>query len=259
MLFRSVLFNILFILSTILQLIFWIPVFFFLPRKDGWKVVKSWGWNTLWMQHILVGTRYEFRGQENIPKSGGFILASKHQSSWETYTMLPFLADPSYILKRELMLLPLFGWFAYKMNVISVNRGKKSEALIAMTKTAREQYESGRQIVIYPEGTRKMAFEEPTYKFGITHMYTSINARVLPAALNSGLFWPRRGWRLHKGTCVLEFLPVIEPGLSADEFSQTLQTAIETKTEELMLEAANDPEFDGKHLLKKQSEKPENT
>lgn len=253
MLFRSVVFNILFVLSTILQLIFWTPVYFFIPREDGWKVVKLWAWISLWMQHIFIGTRYEFRGVENVPKSGGFILASKHQSSWETYTVVPFLSDPSYILKRELVLLPFFGWFALKMKVISVNRGKKSEALKAMAKTAKEQYEDGRQIVIYPEGTRKNAFEDPAYKFGITHMYTSIDARVLPAALNSGLFWPRRGWRLYKGTCILEFLPVIEPGLAASEFSEKLETVIEDKTNALLHEAVEDPEFDGRTLYKKQT------
>lgn len=249
MLFRSVLFNILFLLSTAIQLVFWLPVYFFLPREDGWKVVKTWAWINLWMQYILIGTRYEFRGTQNIPE-GGFILASKHQSSWETYTMVPFLSDPSYILKQELMYVPIFGWFAKKMDVIAVNRGKRSEALKQMTRVARAQYESGRQIVIYPEGTRKNAFDEPTYKYGITHMYMNANARVLPVALNSGLFWPRRGWMLYKGTCVLEFLPAIEPGLAQDKFSEKLKDVIETKTSELMQEAAMDPEFTGQKLLR---------
>ncbi len=250
LLFRSVLFNILFLLTTAIQLVFWTPVYFFLPREDGWKVVKLWAWLTLWMQHILVGTRYEFRGTEHIPQEGGFILASKHQSSWETYTMVPFLSDPSYILKRELMYVPIFGWFAWKMKVISVNRGKRSEALKEMTATAKQQYESGRQIVIYPEGTRKHAFEEPSYKYGITHMYANANARVLPAGLNSGLFWPRRGWMLHQGTCVLEFLPIIEPGMDPKEFSEKLENVIENSTNKLMQEAANDPEFTGHELLR---------
>lgn len=250
MLFRSVLFNILFLVSTAVQLIFWLPVYFFMPREDGWKVVKLWAWITLWMQYLIVGTRYDFRGTEHIPKEGGFILACKHQSSWETYTIVPFLSDPSYILKRELMYVPIFGWFAWKMKVISVNRGKKSEALKEMSRTAKQQYEAGRQIVIYPEGTRKFAFDEPTYKYGITHMYTNVNARVLPAALNSGLFWPRRGWMLYKGTCVLEFMPVIEPGLEGKEFAAKLEATIEEKTNALMQEAANDPEFTGQKLLR---------
>lgn len=202
------------------------------------------------MQYLLIGTRYEFRGTENVPKTGGFLLASKHQSSWETYTMVPFLSDPSYILKKELMYVPIWGWFAWKMKVISVNRGKKTEALKDMTRTAKQQYEDGRQIVIYPEGTRKFAGDEPAYKYGIVHMYTNANTRVLPAALNSGLFWPRRGWMLYKGTCVLEFLPVIEPGLEPKEFATKLETVIEEKTNALIAEAAKDPEFTGQKLLR---------
>ena len=246
MILRSVLFIILFNLLTVAQLLFWTPVYFFMPREDGWKVVRGWGWLNLWMQHWLVGTRYDFRGMENIPKEGGFILASKHQSSWETYTMLLFLKDPSYILKRELMLLPFFGWFAMKMRVIGVNRGKRSEALRMMNREAGNQLKDGRQIVIYPEGTRTMAYAEPNYKYGITHMYENLDARVLPAALNSGLFWPRNSMRLYKGTCVLEFLPVIEPGLGSKEFSEKMASTIEDASNALMHEAQQDPEFDGK-------------
>ncbi len=253
MILRSVLFVILFNVMTVIQLLFWTPVYFFLPRHEGWKVIRSWGWLNLWMQHWLIGTRYDFRGLENIPEEGGFILASKHQSSWETYTMLLFLRDPSYILKRELMLLPFFGWFAMKLEVIGVNRGKRSEALRMMNRDAARQLENGRQIVIYPEGTRTMAYSEPRYKFGITHMYENLGARVLPAALNSGLFWPRNSMRLYKGTCVLEFLPVIEPGLEGKEFSETLSSSIEEKSNALMDEVHHDPEFDGRHLLKNAS------
>lgn len=243
---RSILFVFLFNLSTFVQMIFWTPVFFFLPREDGWKVVKAWAWNTLWMHHLLIGTRFEFRGQENLPKEGGWLFASKHQSSWETYTMLLFCPDPSYILKRELMLIPFFGWFAMKMDVIPVNRGKRSEALRQMNKEAKRQYQAGRQITIYPEGTRRAAYAPPKYKFGITHLYTNLNARVVPVALNSGLFWPRREKRLYKGTIIMEFMPVIEPGLSQDEFSSILMESIEAKTAELLKEAEADPEFDGR-------------
>jgi len=252
MLLRSILFVILFNLSTFLQLIFWTPVYFFLPREDGWKVPKSWAWISLWLQHLLIGTRYDFRGVENIDPDCGLLIAAKHQSTWETYTALLFIRDPSYILKRELMLLPFFGWFAWKMEVIAVNRGKRSEALRAMNRQAKQQLEDGRQIVIYPEGTRTRAYTEPAYKYGITHMYNTIGARVLPMALNSGLFWPRNSLRLYKGTCVMEFLPIIEPGLEQTEFAETLETRIESATAKLLAEAEADPEFDGKDVFKPQ-------
>ncbi|MGI9353273.1 MAG: lysophospholipid acyltransferase family protein [Rhizobiaceae bacterium] len=248
MILRSILFVVLFNISTFVQMIFWTPVFFFLKREDGWKVVKLWGLSSLWLQYVLIGTRYEFRGVENLLKGGGFVIAAKHQSSWETYVMLLFLSDPTYVIKRELMFIPFFGWMAQKMNMIPVNRGRRSEALKAMNREASKQCAEGRQIVIYPEGTRKLAYAEPAYKFGITHMYENIGVPVVPMALNSGLFWPRQGMRLYKGTTILEFLPSIDPGLKANEFTKELINSIETKTSELLLEAQNDPEYDGKRI-----------
>ena len=240
---RSLLYNFAFYISITLQMIFWTPVFFILPRSDGWKVVKFWALSCLWLQNKIVGTRFEFRGTENIPPSAGLIVAAKHQSTWETFTILPFLDDPSYILKRELMFIPLFGWFAAKMKVVPVNRGKRGIALASMTVHAKRQYQDGRQIIIYPEGTRKAPYAPPTYKYGITHLYTEINPRVLPVALNSGLFWRRNSFMRYPGTIIMEFLPLIEPGLKKDAFSRTLEETIETHTAKLLAEAENDPEF----------------
>ncbi|MEZ5792420.1 MAG: lysophospholipid acyltransferase family protein [Nitratireductor sp.] len=236
---RSLLFNIAFYLVTAIQLVFWTPVFFFMPRRMGWKVVRLWGKINLWLQHHIVGNRFEFRGVDNIPRNRHFIVAAKHQSSWETYTILLFLKDPSYILKRELMFIPLFGWFMAKMNVIPVRRGRGGVALAAMTNSARQQYEGGREIIIYPEGTRKASGAEPAYKYGITHLYSELDATILPVALNSGLFWPRQSFLRYPGTIVMEFLPVIEAGLSRDAFASELETRIETATRNLNREAAS--------------------
>ncbi|MEM7068433.1 MAG: lysophospholipid acyltransferase family protein [Pseudomonadota bacterium] len=249
MLLRSILFILFFYAATLVQMIFWTPVFFFLKREDGWKVVKIWGWLNLWVHHLLLGTRFDFRGLEHIPADKGAIIAAKHQSTWETYAMLLFINDPSYILKRELIFIPLFGWFAAKMRMIPVNRGKRSEALRAMNREAQRQYNNGRHIIIYPEGTRKMAHAEPAYKYGITHMYESINANVIPMALNSGLFWPRNSKRLYKGTIVLEFLPPIKSGLDPKDFTHKMIDAIEGKTAELLKEGETDPAYDGPRRL----------
>ena len=243
---RSALFVFLFYVNTFVQMLFWVPVYFFFPRKDCWRIVRIWGLSNLWLQHFLVGTRFDFRGIENLPEDDGFVLASKHQSTWETYATLLFIKDPSYILKRELMFIPLFGWFAWKAEVIAVNRGRRSEALRQMNQKARQQLSEGRQIVIYPEGTRREAFAAPAYKYGVTHMYENIGATVVPAATNSGMFWPRNSFQLYCGTCILEFLPALQSGLGADEFSRQLQSGIEGKTTELLSEALADPEYDGK-------------
>ena len=234
---RSLVFNLVFYISISLQLIFWLPVYFFLSRQDCWNVVRIWGKTSLWFQNKIVGTRYEFLGLENIPAEGGFIIGGKHQSAWETYALLLFLKDPSYILKRELMFIPVFGWFAAKAQVVAVNRGKRSIALAAMTRAASKQIDEGRQIIIYPEGTRVAPFAPPKYKYGIAHMYREINCRVLPMALNSGLFWPRQSFLRYPGTISMQFLPVIEPGLELEKFRNRLETDIEQASNRLMLEA----------------------
>ncbi len=236
---RSLIFNLVFYLSITLQMLFWIPVYFFLKREDCWNVVRIWGVTSLWFQNRIVGTKFRFDGLENIPEKGGFIVGGKHQSAWETFALLLFLKDPSYILKRELMYVPLFGWFAAKAKVVSVNRGKRSVALAMMTKAAAKQLKEGRQIVIYPEGTRVLPYSPPKYKFGIAHMYIETGCRVLPAALNSGLFWPRQSFLRYPGTITLRFLPMIEPGLSLDEFRQRLENDIENATNRLMVDAEN--------------------
>ncbi len=236
---RSFIFNIVFYLSVSLQLVFWFPVYFFLKREDCWNVVRIWGFTSLWFHNKIIGTTFSFEGLENIPEQGGFIVGGKHQSAWETYALLLFLKDPSYILKRELMFLPIFGWFAAKAKVVAVNRGKRSIALAAMTKAAARQLNEGRQIIIYPEGTRVTPFAPPNYKYGIAHMYKEVGCRVLPVALNSGLFWPRQSFLRYPGKITMRFLPVIEPGLPLEEFRTKLQTDIETATNEIMVAAEN--------------------
>lgn len=243
MLFRSVLFTVLFNLGTFVMLIFWTPVFFLMSRANGWKVVRVWALYSLWLQNWLIGTKFDFRGLEHLKHEDGLIVAAKHQSTWETYAMLLFLKDPSYVLKHELILLPFFGWFAMKMRMIAVKRGQRGKALKSMASQAREQCAIGRQIIIYPEGTRKSVDAPADYRYGIVHMYQEIGSPVIPMALNSGLFWPRRGLRLYPGTCVLEFLPVIQPGLEPEVFAENLHNVIEEKTAELVSEARNDPEY----------------
>ena len=235
---RSLIFHVLYYASNAIQMIFWTPAFFVIPRRLGWRIVRLWARSHLWLQSAVIGSTYEFRGLENIPKDRPFIVASKHQSSWETYTTLLFLDDPSYILKRELMWIPFFGWYMAKMNVVPVNRGTRSKALASMARNSAVQYRDGRKIVIYPEGTRKAAGADPDYKYGVTHLYRELDANILPIALNSGLYWPRQSFLLYPGKIVLEFLPVIEPGLEPAKFAATLENRIEEATARLIEEAA---------------------
>lgn len=244
---RSIIFINLFYLNTLVQMLFWSPVFFIVPRRVNWTIVRLWSYSNLWLQHHIVGTRFDFRGVENIPDTG-VLVASKHQSTWETYAKMAYMRDPTYVLKRELMWIPIFGWFAKKVRVIPINRAKRKLALAAMNEEAAAQFAEGRQIVIYPEGTRKRPYSEPDYKSGVGRIYVSIDAPIVPLALNSGLFWPRNGWRLHRGLCILEFLPVIEPGKDLSTVMQQVETAIEAKTNELLIEGQSSEDYDGKRI-----------
>jgi 1-acyl-sn-glycerol-3-phosphate acyltransferase len=231
---RSVLFNLLFYLNLIAQMLAVTPTLV-MPRGAIVAVVKFWARTNLWLLRRVCGITVEFRGLDKIPP-GGFIVASKHQSMWETFALFPLFADPAFILKRELMWIPFFGWFSWKAGMIPVNRGKRSQALLELAASARQELARGRQIVIFPEGTRRAPGAEPSYKFGVTHLYAETGAACLPIALNSGLFWPRRKFLRLPGTIVVEFLPPIPPGLDKNEFFQRLQSDIETATARLLAE-----------------------
>lgn len=235
---RSVVFNALFYLNTLFWLIVGIPTFVMPYRAIIW-IAKSWGRVNLVLLRVVAGVDYEIRGREKIP-SGPAIVASKHQSAWETFALLPLFDNPLFILKRELQWIPVFGWLAIKGRMVPVDRKKGSQALIAMTERARVELSDGRQLIIFPEGTRRPAGAEPRYKYGVAHLYAAEGVPCLPVALNSGVFWPRRSLRLRPGTVVVEILDPIMPGLDKDVFFARLQETIETATARLIAEARTD-------------------
>jgi 1-acyl-sn-glycerol-3-phosphate acyltransferase len=235
---RSILFNILFYLNLVILLIAAIPTLL-LPPQAIIEMAKLWGRSSLWLLRVVCGTRYEFRGLDRIP-AGPLIVAAKHQSTWETFALLSLFKHPVFILKRELTWIPLFGWFTIKGKMIAVDRGAGSQALAAMTKRAREVIRAGRQLFIFPEGTRRPAGAEPRYKFGVAHLYDVIGVPCVPVALNSGLFWPRRSLIRLPGTIVVEFLEPIPPGLDKQTFFSRMQSDIETATARLIAEGEAD-------------------
>jgi 1-acyl-sn-glycerol-3-phosphate acyltransferase len=232
---RSVVFNLLFYANLIVLMAIALPTLL-LPRRAILEMAKLWGRSSVWLLRVVCGTRVEFRGVEKIP-AGPLIVAAKHQSAWETFALLSLFDDPTFILKRELMWLPLFGWFAAKARMVPVDRGAGSQALNAMTRRAREEILGGRQLFIFPEGTRRAPGAEPRYKFGVAHLYAEIGVPCVPVALNSGMFWRRRSFRRYPGTIVVEFLDPIAPGLDKAVFFERMQTAIETATARLIAEA----------------------
>jgi 1-acyl-sn-glycerol-3-phosphate acyltransferase len=231
---RSIVFNLAFYLNLLVHFIAAIPTLV-MPRRAILAVATFWGRTNLWLLRAICGIKVVYRGVEKIPR-GPLLVASKHQSVWETFALLPLFDDPAFILKRELLWIPFFGWYAWKAGMIPVDRGKRSQALADMTVQAREELGRDRQIVIFPEGTRRAPGAEPSYKYGIVHLYGATGVRCLPIALNSGLFWPRRSFLRYPGTVVVEVLDPIEPGLDKPVFAERLQQAIETTTARLIAE-----------------------
>ncbi|MEA2935703.1 MAG: 1-acyl-sn-glycerol-3-phosphate acyltransferase [Variibacter sp.] len=229
---RSALFNALFFLNLILLLIISLPTFF-MPQRGILTMAKVWGWTSNWLLRVIVGTKVEIRGLEKLPK-GGYLVAAKHQSIWETFTLVTLFDLPTFILKRELMWIPVFGWLTLKAGMIPIDRGARSQTIPAMLRRAREAIRMARQMIIFPEGTRRAADAPPAYKYGAARIYQRAEAPCVPVAVNSGLFWPRRGFRKYPGTIVLEILDPIPPGLPPDEFFARMQEAIETATARLL-------------------------
>ncbi len=176
LLFRSLLFNVAFYLHMIVWLFLLIPVAA-LPRLTFIRAVQVWARCCLWLLRVIAGTKVEFRGLEKIPP-GGILVAAKHQSLWETFALLPLFSDPAFILKRELIWIPLFGWYAAKARCVPVDRRAGSKALVLMNVRARAEAEAGRQIVIFPEGTRRAPGAPPAYKFGVAHLYDDAEAAL---------------------------------------------------------------------------------
>jgi 1-acyl-sn-glycerol-3-phosphate acyltransferase len=210
---RSLAFNAAFYLSLIVQMLVWTPFYFLAPRHLAWFVPRFWARSSLKLQHWLAGTESRIEGVENLPQ-GPFILAPKHQSFWDTIAFFPYLSDPVYILKRELMWIPFFGWYVGKMRMIPINRGSRSKALKQALEVARVRMAENRQLIIYPEGTRRAPGAEPAYKWGIAEIYATLGVPVVPVAHVAGLYWPRRKFMRYPGVIHARFLPAIEPGLA---------------------------------------------
>lgn len=235
---RSLIFNIAFYLNLLFFLIVAIPAFV-LPRRAIIEVAKAWGRSSNWLLSAICNITIEIRGREKIPP-GPLLVASKHQSAWETFALLTLFDDPAFIFKRELQWIPLFGWCLIKGRMVPVDRAAGPRAALAMTKRARVTIAGGRQLIIFPEGTRRPAGASPQYKYGVAHLYGKCEVPCLPIALNSGVFWPRRTFLRYPGTLIAECLDPIEPGLSKEKFFGILQARIEDATARLVSEGRQD-------------------
>jgi len=208
----------------------------FAPRDWAMAALKVHANFELWLLRTIIGTKIEVRGQENLPQRP-CLVASKHQSAWETFALIPLFRDPALLMKRELFLIPFHGWFSRKFQMIPVDRDKGPSALRRMLREAKKRIDDGREIIIFPEGTRRPPGAPPDYKTGIVLLYDALGVPCLPVALNSGLVWPRRSVSRRPGTIVVEILRPILPGLPRDEFLCRLEAAIEGASSRLLVEA----------------------
>ena len=229
---RSLVYNVLFYLLLAFWVILGIPTYV-MPRSGIITIAQCWARSSIWLMRVICNTKVEYRGVEKIPK-GPLIVASKHQSMWETFALLQFFPEPLYILKRELKWIPLFGWYLVKTNMIGVVRGAGGRSLIEMARRAGEEVRRGRQLIIFPEGTRTAVDAPPRYKSGVAQVYVDCGVTCLPVALNSGLFWPRRTFMRYPGTIVVEFLDLLPPGLTRQEFIARVSTVIDDATNRLV-------------------------
>jgi len=237
---RSLLYNVLFYFVTIVLMIAGLPTMLFGPRAIE-ALARLWSAVSLWLLDRICGLRVEYRGLENIP-SGGYILASKHQSFLETFALLKHAPDFAIILKRQLTYVPLFGLYLIVSKQIAIDRGGGVQALQKLSSAVKPVLATGRQIIVYPEGTRRTPGAPPRYKLGVAFLYAESGVPCLPVAVNTGLFWRRREFLRRPGVAVVEYLPVIPPGRKRSAFARELQGAIETASTRLNEEAiARDP------------------
>lgn len=210
------------------------------PRAWAMYALKLHARTCCWLLRHIAGVRMDVRGRENLPPAPCLVV-SKHQSAWETFALIPLLTDPAIVLKDELKWIPFYGWFCVKFDHILVRRDKAAVALKAMIAGAQDRVAHGREVVIFPEGTRRVPGAAPAYKPGYVALYEALGVPCVPVALNSGLYWPRRSLMRTPGTIVIEFLPPFPAGLPRKEFRRQFEERLEAACDRLLVEAANAP------------------
>lgn len=233
---RPVTFTILFYVWSTLACLIVLPLLLG-PRGLMLAFGRIWVRTSLWLLRVIIGVTHEIRGVENLPAEPALV-AVKHQSAWDTLAINLIVQNAAIVLKRELTWIPIFGWYLLRVKHLPINRSGGLNALRGMITAAQLSLAEGRSIIIFPEGTRVTPGQKKPYHAGIAALYSTLNVPVVPVALNSGLFWPRRSLALRPGKIIVQILPPLPPNLSRRKFIQSLETAIETVTDRLIVEAA---------------------
>ena len=234
---RSAVFAAAFYLVTAAFLVLGSPLLL-APRSWAMAGLRAHAWTCLWLLRWIAGIRLEVRGRDKLP-AGACLIAAKHQSAWDTFALVTLFRDPAIVLKAELGLIPLYGWFCRKFQHILIRRDRAAAALKALVADAKARAGQGREVLIFPEGTRRSPGAPPDYKPGVVALYEGLGLPCVPLALNSGLYWPRRSLIRHPGTIIVEILDPLPPGMPRRQFRAELELRIEAASNRLIAEAAS--------------------
>ncbi len=195
-------------------------------RRSAMAPIRLWARLSLFGLRWIVGLKVEVRGRSLAPR-GAALVGSKHQAALDVLVALDLFPDPCIVLKKELMWIPFFGWFAAKVQMISIDRSSGATAVRRLTAATARALAEGRQVFIFPEGTRQAPGAPPAYKPGIAALYREMNLPCTPIATNSGHVWPASGLAKYPGVAVYELLPPIPAGLKRGAFMAALEASIE--------------------------------
>ena len=232
MLIRSIIFYLLLFIWTFFLGIFSLP-YLLLPSSYLRNLANLWISGILQLLRLTCNITYEIKGKENIPNNA-VIVASKHQSAFETFLLFKLIKNSIFIHKRELFFIPIFGLYLKKSNMISINRSEGINAMRKMLNEVKQRISNGYSIIIFPEGTRKKIDEPPDYKTGIAGIYKESKAEVLPVAVNSGLYWPKHTFIKKPGKIIIKFLKLIPSQLEKSEFLKKIESVIEEETNKII-------------------------
>lgn len=236
---RCFLFDLLYFTWTILCCVILLPTFL-LPQKLFNKTVKLYFGGIYVLERLILNLKYEIRGLEHLPKDGSYMIASKHQSTYETLKYFLLFPQLMIAMKKELMNVPIWGWYPRKMGCISIDRGSASKALKSLYKGVDRLKAEGKNLLIFPQGTRVpvgATVEEYPYKSGMANIYKNCAIQIVPIAINAGYYWPKNSFLKKSGTVVFEILPTIEIGRNPKTLMTEIENLLETHSDRLMKEA----------------------
>lgn len=230
---RSVLFNIAFFTSTAAVAVLATPVLL-APSRWTMPVIRFWAWLVVQELRLICGIRLHVTGREHLPQQGAALIAAKHQSALDTIIWLLLVPRCCYVLKQELLRIPFYGFLVAKAGMIAVDREGGGAAMRQLLKDGRAAAAAGRQLVIFPEGTRVAPGEHSPYQPGIAALASATGLPVIPVATDSGMLWGRRAFLKRPGVISIAVLPPLPAGLPRPVLMQELEAVIERETDRLM-------------------------